>query len=75
MLGNIKSQGRKPSPLGELLEKRGINQCQFAEMSGLNRQHINQLVWGLADPTGSTLIKLAKTLNVSTDYLLGLKEQ
>ena len=70
-VGNRKSEGLRLSPLGRLCKERGITQTQLSRKTGLNRQHIHQLIYGTVDPQGKTLIRLADALGVTTDYLLG----
>ena len=55
----------------ELREKRGIKQSDLAEMTHIGRSAIGCYEIDRIAPTYVNLIKLAETLNVSTDYLLG----
>lgn len=72
--GNCKTENLKPSPLGRLIAERGLTQSQVAEETGLNRFTIHKWTWGVIGDA-STLITLAKYFNVSTDYLLGLRDK
>lgn len=51
-----------------------VNQSQLANMSGVKPSLISRYEVQGALPNVPTLIKLATALQVSTDYLLGLKE-
>ena len=57
--------------LADLLAERGMDVRQLALESGLSRQHISYLLRGERDPRISTVVILADTLDVTTDYLLG----
>ncbi len=58
--------------LQAIVKEKGWNQKTLAARSGIHYQKINKLLRGeRADPRGSTLIRLADCLGVSTDYLLG----
>jgi transcriptional regulator with XRE-family HTH domain len=53
-----------------------MSQLELAERSGLRQSHISQLETGArSNPQAHILIALAKTLDCSTDYLLGLYER
>lgn len=54
--------------------RAGLRVCQLAELTGLKAQSIANIQAGVTAPHGTTLIKLAKALDCSTDYLCGLKE-
>jgi transcriptional regulator with XRE-family HTH domain len=63
-------------PLGEKLkalrELRGWSQRELARQSGVRQTLISELESGRKeDTTGSNLRKLAETLHVSVDYLVG----
>lgn len=55
----------------ELREKQGMKQMDLAEMTNIGRSSIGSYEIESETPTYVNLIKLAETLNVSTDYLLG----
>lgn len=57
-----------------LREEREITQKELAKACGLSPQCICNLEQGTRNPTGSTIVTLAKFLNVSSDYLLGLED-
>lgn len=67
----------QPSTLGErvLLTRRrlGMTQKRLAEMVGLNSHTIAQIERGRIQQLRSdAVVKLAKALGVTTDYLLGM---
>jgi transcriptional regulator with XRE-family HTH domain len=51
-----------------------VNQQQLANMAGIKASLISRYEVHGALPSVPVLIRLATTLNVSTDYLLGLSE-
>jgi transcriptional regulator with XRE-family HTH domain len=60
-----------------LLERRNqlnVSQFELAELSDLSQSQISRYELGTNEPTADALIALAKALNVSTDYLLGLTD-
>lgn len=60
--------------LRTLRRERNLTQKQLAELIGV--QHTIISFWELGDriPSPSMLVKLACTLHVSTDYLLGIEK-
>ncbi|MCD8048834.1 MAG: helix-turn-helix domain-containing protein [Clostridia bacterium] len=56
-----------------LREQSGITQSELARKMGLTRSSINSWEMGLTIPSTTYIIELAKTFNVSTDYLLGME--
>lgn len=65
-------------PLGPRLARlrkfRGFSQYTLAEVMGISRKQIADYERGLAHPNDEMIIRLAITLKVSADTLLGLKE-
>lgn len=55
-------------------EKRSKNQLNVAINVGVAQEMISAYESGKAYPSANTLIKLAKYLDTSTDYLLGLTD-
>lgn len=51
---------------------RGINQLQLACRLEMNPSAVHKWEQGRATPSMETLIRLAKVLDVSTDYLCGM---
>ena len=69
-----------PELVGERLSKtipskmkeKGLSQKELANRTGLTESAISRYVNGSRLPDVSSLIKLSRTLNCSTDYILGL---
>ena len=55
-------------------EKRGITQIRLSTEVEVSQEAISAYESGRALPSVETLIKMAKYLNTSTDYLLGLTD-
>jgi transcriptional regulator with XRE-family HTH domain len=60
--------------LKETRQKNGITQKQIAGATGISISIYQEYEYGTAEPTASRLEVLARYLNVSTDYLLGLDD-
>jgi transcriptional regulator with XRE-family HTH domain len=58
--------------LKDMREARGLSQTELGDRVGLSKQQIYRYEQGRGEPDASTLTKLAKELEVSADYLLGL---
>ena len=54
--------------------RQGWNQTELAKRLGKPRQHLSVIEQGKQQPRGELLVQLAETLGVSTDYLLGRKD-
>ena len=52
----------------------GITQAQLAEMVGTAQARISQIENGESEPSIDVLMRLARALGVTTDYLLGMGE-
>ena len=59
----------------ELRKKRNMNQKELGEVVGLTAKSISTIESGLRSTTIEKLILLAQFFGVSTDYLLGLKDE
>ena len=59
----------------EQRKKRRMSQTELGEVLGLTHKSISTIESGLRGTTIEKLILLAKYFNVSTDYLLGLKDE
>jgi len=57
-----------------LREKNGITQTQLAKRLNITRSSVNAWEMGLAVPSTITLVAIAQTFRVSTDWLLGLEQ-
>ena len=55
-----------------LLRNKGIRQADLADKVYVTESCISRYISGRVYPGIPTLVLIAKTLNVSTDYLLGL---
>jgi transcriptional regulator with XRE-family HTH domain len=58
--------------LKDMREIRGLSQTELGERVGVSKQQIYRYEQGRGEPDASTLSALAKELEVSADYLLGL---
>ncbi len=59
----------------EQRKKRNMSQKELGEVVGLTHKSISTIESGLRSTTIEKLILLAKFFDVSTDYLLGLKDE
>lgn len=59
----------------EQRKKRRLSQAELGEVLGLTHKSISTIESGLRGTTIEKLILLAKFFDVSTDYLLGLKDE
>ncbi len=57
-----------------LRENAGITQSELAKSLGLTRSAVNAWEMGLSVPSTQYVVELAKSFNVSTDFLLGMEE-
>ncbi len=58
--------------LREAMQDKGWNQKVLSERSGIHHQQIHKLLRGeRTNPQVSTVLDLARALEVSVDYLLG----
>lgn len=59
--------------IGDLRTSRGLQQKELAEMIGVSASQLSRIENGETTNINSeTIAKLARALNVSTDYILGL---
>jgi transcriptional regulator with XRE-family HTH domain len=61
--------------LKNVLTERNMMQKELAEKIGVNEMAISRYVHGGRMVSVSILVDICKVLNVSADYLLGLKEE
>lgn len=59
----------------QLRKQSGLSQKELGEKVGLSHKAISTIESGSRSTTIEKLILLAKFFNVSTDYLLGLKDE
>lgn len=55
------------------LDERGMKSYKLAEASGCNKTAVNNWLYQAQMPSARALIRLADYMNVSLDYMLGLK--
>lgn len=58
-----------------LREEAGYSQAQLAKKLDVTRSSVNAWEMGLSTPTTHYVVELSKLFHVSTDYLLGLKNE
>lgn len=61
--------------IATLRKQQGMNQEEFADVSGKMINTISNIERGLSDPKVTTLLSLAEALNVSVDSLFNDDEQ
>lgn len=57
----------------QLRERTSLTQADLARQMGLTRSSVNAWEMGLSVPSTQYVVELAKTFDVSTDYLLGME--
>lgn len=57
----------------KILEEKGMSQRKLAQKMGISPSSLNQYVRGRKNVGLKIILKLCKTLDVSSDYLLGLE--
>lgn len=55
-------------------KRRGLSQTQLAEMIGTTPQNLSRYENGIREPKATTLAAIAKALDVSSSYLLGITD-
>ena len=69
----LKTLGKK---IATLRKQKGMNQEEFADVSGKMINTISNIERGLSDPKITTLLSIAQALNVSVEVLFGdIEEQ
>ncbi|MBR3057497.1 MAG: helix-turn-helix transcriptional regulator [Clostridiales bacterium] len=54
-----------------LMEKHNLNQSQLAKKANITEAAMSNYVKGVRTPNSDVLLRIAKILDTSTDYLLG----
>lgn len=57
----------------ELRQELGLSQQELAKRVGVSQKAIDFWEKGINEPKASYIVSLAKTFNVSADFLLGLE--
>lgn len=61
--------------LNMVLYERKLSQADLDRRTGIGRANISRYVCNKQMPTVDSLIAICKTLNVSADWLLGLRKE
>lgn len=61
--------------ISEKLKAMGLSQKEFAEQVGVKESSISHYINGERVPRGAILLKIANLLNISTETLLGIKDE
>lgn len=61
--------------LQKIMELRSVTQSELAKSIGVTRQAVSLYITGKNVPNATVLAKIAKRLNVSTDWLCGMSEK
>lgn len=62
-----------PERLKELLDKFGVTQRDLAEAVGVTEVSMSRYICGTRTPRGYVLVRMAKTLHTTPEYLMGLE--
>lgn len=60
--------------LASMRQKHGLTQEELAELAEISQNSISRYERNLTDPTSEVIVKLAKALATSSDYLLGMTD-
>lgn len=63
-----------PTNLRNTIKSRGYTQASFSDKLSISRQAVNQYCNGVSNANSESLTEMAKVLNVSVDFLLGLRK-
>ena len=61
--------------LNMVLYERKLSQADLDKRTGIGRANISRYVCNKQMPTVDSLISICKTLNVSADWILGLRKE
>lgn len=64
-----------PKRLRTLRKQMRISQHELSQLCGLSLNQISRYELGIREPTAASLVKMARALNVSMDYLAGLTDE
>jgi transcriptional regulator with XRE-family HTH domain len=59
----------------DVRQRRGITQMWLAKRAGITKQAMYAIEAGNVDPRATRVAKIAQALRVSTDYLLGIRDE
>ena len=71
MFSRVKFGGR----LSELRREKGVSQAEIARLLGVSTTQAGDMERGKTGTTLERLVLLSEYFHVSTDYLLGLKDE
>lgn len=74
MMQETSSDDRLRNNIINLRESRNLSQSELAKLMGIHNSYISKIESGTRKVSTSELNKLAEIFDVSTDYLLGRKE-
>ena len=60
--------------LVQLRKEKGLTQLELAKVLNTTQRRISYMELGKVEPDLSTLVLLSKYFEVSTDYLIGIKD-
>lgn len=66
-----KKLGKK---ISEVLQKRGMQQKELAEIIGVNEAVISRYITGIREPKPEMLANIATALHTTCDYLLDIED-
>lgn len=67
--------GTQMNRIKDVRKARGMTQVELAERSGMSQAGLSRIEGGVdLSMTADTLVKIARALEVSSDYLLGLTD-
>lgn len=55
------------------MERRDVSQLELSKMTGINRSVLNRIILGTRPARDEEIALIANALNISADYLLGIK--
>jgi transcriptional regulator with XRE-family HTH domain len=64
----------RPNRLREIREARGLTQRELANLCEINEYQVSRYENGKSDPSTTYLELMARHLDVSADYLIGLSD-